>query len=92
MGQLAVTPEDAKLWADRKRTILSYIDQERQRCLGLVMAIENDKNFLLWCITQSYTDVEIGRARELYDQYAEHVATANIPAESVAIDDIEDLM
>lgn len=62
-----ISAEDAKLWADRKRLILSYIDQERKRVLDLVLAID-DRDFLVYCIENSWTAEEAPRARELYDQ------------------------
>ena len=98
-----MTDEDAKLWADRKRTVLSYIDGERARCLALIIAVD-DKDFLLYCITESYTAVELEHARNIYDQLqplapllAASQHAGREPAETPAYegadpDSIEDLM
>jgi hypothetical protein len=64
-----MTDEDIKLFADRKRVILSYIEDERARCLALTVALTlDDKDFLLYCIAESYTAVELEHARNVYNQ------------------------
>jgi len=63
-----MTPDEAKLWADRKRVVLSYIEEERTRGIALVLALGlDDKDFLLYCMAESWTAQEIDRARECFN-------------------------
>jgi hypothetical protein len=96
-----MTLEDAKLWADRKRTILSYIDQERKRILDLIVApdrkflVVDDREFLIYCIENSYTAAEVPRARELYDQMPDPIPFASVEDAKAYVEkafDVEDLM
>lgn len=69
---------DIKALADRARVVQSYIDQERSRVLDLISAVD-DREFLIYCVENSWTAPEISRAREMFDQF--------IPLEEQMIDD-----
>lgn len=59
------------------RTIQSYIDDERARCRALVVALLDEREFLLYCIDTPVSPNEVETHRQRFEETA---------------DDFEDLM
>lgn len=63
-----MTDEEIKQLTNRAKHVLDYIEEERQRCTGLIMAID-DTDFLLYCINDCFCQPdEIAHWRKRYDE------------------------
>lgn len=65
------------------RTIQSYIDQERERCVALVEALIDEPDFLRYCLTAPVYPKEIDEQRKRFIELTPQVEQS---------DDIDSLM
>jgi hypothetical protein len=63
------------------RLIMDYVHEERARCASLAKALDNEQNFLIYCIENSVCVFEIPEQRKRFTEFPDAVT-----------DDFEDLM
>lgn len=70
------------------RTIQTYINEERARCVALVKLVGDDPDFLIWCIAKSVSPTDdIAHFRKRFAEF--EVEDAKRPEPD---NDFEDLM
>ena len=51
-----------------EKLIMDWVEEERARCLALVVALDGEKSFLLHCIVYSVQPSEIDERRKRFNE------------------------